>query len=472
MTTDDRPVAQEAIWKQLRTVEPSVGARERVRTGVERRLARSRPWLWIALPIAVTVAAAVALVVSVRSGGDSTGPTVVAASGVTQGDRAVAAGEPLAPGAVDVGATGSLRVSLLQAAVAVAGPARVALANDAVELFAGRVEIEGSAEIRGPTCTARVRGKSVAELDRARLVVTVIAGSAEIVPPQQDCEVVDLLRAASTMPKEPVGVAASTPPTAAVAASMPSKAAVAADTPSTSPPPQVATAAPSKAAVAADTPLTNPPPQVATAAPSMEPPVAVAAEMPSNQPPVKVAAAKVEPARVEPAKVEPARVEPARVEPAKVGHAKVEPAKIEPAKVEPAKVEPEKVEPAKVGPVKVEPAKVGSGKLEPAKVEPAMVERVQPPAPATTDELPAQMAAYREAHGLRERDPAAALSKLRELVKRWPRAAIRHEVDLAVIDALVRLGKSGEAKKAARSFVRDYPTSARANDIRAIAEAP
>jgi TolA-binding protein len=134
---------------------------------------------------------------------------------------------------------------------------------------------------------------------------------------------------------------------------------------------------------------------------------------------------------------------------------------------------------------KAEPAKTASSpKAAPSKVEPTKSEttgeslriagRVAAPiaAPTGDADLAAQTAAYREAHALREREPAAALAKLREIVKRWPRAAIRHEVDLAVIDALVRLGKTGDAKKAARGFIRDYPASARATEIRAIAEAP
>jgi len=63
-------------------------------------------------------------------------------------------------------------------------------------------------------------------------------------------------------------------------------------------------------------------------------------------------------------------------------------------------------------------------------------------------ELAQQVEAYRAALALRGSDDAEALARLREMQRRWPRSPLAHEVDLGVGDALVRPGRTAEAREA------------------------
>jgi hypothetical protein len=95
------------------------------------------------------------------------------------------------------------------------------------------------------------------------------------------------------------------------------------------------------------------------------------------------------------------------------------------------------------------------------------------PAPAepraVESELSQQVADYRRA--IAQTDPAAALDQLRAHRRKWGQSPIAHEVDLRIIEALVRLGRRSESAQAARQFLLNYPNSARAADVRRIAEA-
>ncbi len=97
----------------------------------------------------------------------------------------------------------------------------------------------------------------------------------------------------------------------------------------------------------------------------------------------------------------------------------------------------------------------------------------QLPAPAepyaVESELSQQVADYRRA--IAQADPAATLEQLRAHRRKWGQSPIAHEVDLRIIEALVRLGRRVESAQAARQFLLNYPNSARAADIRRIAEA-
>ena len=321
--SDERPADQEAIWQQLRAVEPPTGAQQRVLRALEARLPRRRRAAWFAVPAAVIAAAVIAVVVLRTGGGEATGPLVVSADGARQGERPIAAGERVGGGPIRV--DGSLRVALDRAAVEVIGPATVELSRARVELREGRLDVDGEVEVAGPTCSARIRGRGRVELRRAELHVTVFAGSAELVPPETSCVVIE--------PPPPI--------TASAAAAAPS---------------------PREAPVA--------PP----AAPS---PIAPAPPAPRSAP---------------------------------------------------------------------------------------------KPAPPPPSELAQQTEAYWAAQRVRERDPQAALELLRAFSQRWPRAPIRHEVDLAIVDLLVRLDRTDAAQRAAREFLRLHPDSPRAADVRRIAE--
>jgi TolA-binding protein len=90
--------------------------------------------------------------------------------------------------------------------------------------------------------------------------------------------------------------------------------------------------------------------------------------------------------------------------------------------------------------------------------------------PAVSSELGQQLADYRQAVALLPNNPAAALQRLNMHRAKWPSGAIAHEVDLRVIEALVSLGRRAEAADSARQFLRRHPDSARAAEVRHIAE--
>ena len=52
--------------------------------------------------------------------------------------------------------------------------------------------------------------------------------------------------------------------------------------------------------------------------------------------------------------------------------------------------------------------------------------------------------------------------------RRWPHSALAHEVDLEIIEALVRLGCRAEARTEARRFLKRYPRSPRVIEVRAL----
>jgi TolA-binding protein len=105
-----------------------------------------------------------------------------------------------------------------------------------------------------------------------------------------------------------------------------------------------------------------------------------------------------------------------------------------------------------------------------------------PPKATTSAALPAavepvsdlgqQVADYREAVAHLDQRPGVALESLRAYRHKWQNSAILHEVDLRIIQALVSLGRSDEAADAARKFLKRYPDSARAAEVRRIAEWP
>ncbi len=90
-------------------------------------------------------------------------------------------------------------------------------------------------------------------------------------------------------------------------------------------------------------------------------------------------------------------------------------------------------------------------------------------APARPDDaLARQVDAYWAADRLRSNDPAGALARFEALQSAWPGSPLRPEIDLAIIDLLVRLDRIEAARARAREFLRRYPESPRRDDVRRI----
>jgi hypothetical protein len=82
---------------------------------------------------------------------------------------------------------------------------------------------------------------------------------------------------------------------------------------------------------------------------------------------------------------------------------------------------------------------------------------------ATDDErlgdLAAEMRLLREARGLVEADPAAALGLLDQHRERFPRGALEEEREVYSIEALVALGRTTEAERRYLELRTDHPRS-------------
>jgi hypothetical protein len=170
---------------------------------------------------------------------------------------------------------------------------------------------------------------------------------------------------------------------------------------------------------------------------------------------------RVEHARVENAKVQVARYA-GRTEPLPFtgAHVTAPPAEVTAPIEAPAEAVVEALAPAETAPV-VAPTAVHH-KRAPKPVEiPAPIE-----APAPSD-LALQVEAYRAAQA--ETDAAAALARYREIKTRWPAGALDTEVDLRIVQTLVRQGHMEEARAAARAFAEAHPQSPQADEMRAFA---
>jgi TolA-binding protein len=86
-------------------------------------------------------------------------------------------------------------------------------------------------------------------------------------------------------------------------------------------------------------------------------------------------------------------------------------------------------------------------------------------------ELSQQVTEYHTAVDGLNVNPALAIARLNAYRSHWPKSSLMHEVDLRLIEALVKLGRHNEAANAARSFLQRYPGSPRAPEMRALAGA-
>lgn len=118
-----------------------------------------------------------------------------------------------------------------------------------------------------------------------------------------------------------------------------------------------------------------------------------------------------------------------------------------------------------------QPHKARATKQEgtPEKVEPAAPADSPAPAPpgakaaAESTALSQQVAMYRSISAMTDR--SAALQAWRGMLEKWPSSTLRHEIELNIIDTLLRLGRRDEARSAAAAFLRHFPKSPRAAEM-------
>ena len=60
------------------------------------------------------------------------------------------------------------------------------------------------------------------------------------------------------------------------------------------------------------------------------------------------------------------------------------------------------------------------------------------------------------------------MARWKELRVRWGQSALIQEIELNVIETLVRLGRLDQARAEARAFAARYPRSLRAAEMRAL----
>ena len=190
----------EALLRAARPAEAPVGARERVLAAAEARLAR-RARLWPFLLAPALVAALVAAFLPREQA--SRAPAAVVAPPQVAPPPPPAVAPAAAPARVEVANGHALRVTVKGAQVVARGPAAFEVRDDAVVLSAGTLDVDGPLEVQGPRCEASVRGRGTVEVSASAMVVTVFAGSAEVVPAVAECRVVDLSAAGAPPPVRP-----------------------------------------------------------------------------------------------------------------------------------------------------------------------------------------------------------------------------------------------------------------------------
>ena len=112
-------------------------------------------------------------------------------------------------------------------------------------------------------------------------------------------------------------------------------------------------------------------------------------------------------------------------------------------------------------------SRAGSNHTRPARRDVAPVAASSAPAPATADELTAEVGAVEAARArLAKGDAAAALALLDDYASAFPRGRLQPEAMVLRIDALAKSGRAGEARRAAEMFVQRYPNSVLAARVR------
>lgn len=83
---------------------------------------------------------------------------------------------------------------------------------------------------------------------------------------------------------------------------------------------------------------------------------------------------------------------------------------------------------------------------------------------------PSEATLLRRAQAALHRDPARALALTQEHRRRFPKGALAQEREVIAIEALSRLGRSGEAAKRAKTFENSYPGSAHQRKVETTVE--
>ena len=117
--------------------------------------------------------------------------------------------------------------------------------------------------------------------------------------------------------------------------------------------------------------------------------------------------------------------------------------------------------------------------IEPRAPEP--VESVEPPVtpitnaapsalapPARQDETTTGIAILEDSQDALQSNPARALAQVNRHAARFPHSALAQEREVIAIEALLRLGRSDEARLRAARFEQSYPTSAHVPRIEAL----
>jgi hypothetical protein len=104
----------------------------------------------------------------------------------------------------------------------------------------------------------------------------------------------------------------------------------------------------------------------------------------------------------------------------------------------------------------------------PLALEEPTPEPLPEPLPEQPSELAQLVTSYRAALALEGHDDTAALAAWQKLRAESSGGALEPEIDLRIVDTLLRLSRTDEARVAARAFALHHPESARAAEMRTL----
>ncbi|MCG8420909.1 MAG: hypothetical protein MJE77_23560 [Proteobacteria bacterium] len=102
----------------------------------------------------------------------------------------------------------------------------------------------------------------------------------------------------------------------------------------------------------------------------------------------------------------------------------------------------------------------------PRSPSPSLSTKLDRPPAAPPSALSRQVRAYWAAVELRSSRPHRALARLRALLTTWPDTALRPEIEFAIFDTLIELGRTAEARAQARHILEQLPNTPRAGELR------
>jgi hypothetical protein len=457
--SEPRPPEQERLWAILRAAEPPTGASARVREQIEATLDRDslrHPHRRaIAVLASVGLAAAFLVVVIGLNRGetdrvknaDATDPggasdpsdpsdaRVLSASAATLGGKPLATGQaipsgPVESGPVQIARNGRLRVALAKAEIDVTGPANIELRQRGLAIHSGRVEIQGSTWVAGPGCEAEVTGRAEVAVSENQTQITVFAGSVSAAPKQVTCKLIDLTppgEKASPPAREsrenPADEATQSRPETA----SPTSTDLAEETTGDS------TAQTTHQGAAAGTTSQGTASKIAGDGTASK----IAGDGTASKIAGDGTASKI--AGDGTAGTNDRATEQQTTDQGAAAGTTGQGTAQQTARERTA-----------TGAGTRRAIRLGRGD-------------------SATSLLSRQVEAYRAADRLRDSDPTGALAAFETLQAAWPRSPLRHEIDLAIIDLLIRLGRVESARNRARQFLADHPDSPRRDHVSRIA---